>query len=403
MPKDATHALHDGLLQLFLRNGLWQARVYLGHGRYLWRSLKTVDLARAKQLGTQLFYETQFKLKAGLPTHQRSLDTVISEYVSWRERDNAQGKAAHNSTSKFTSDHMLRQVQRVVKFWRAYAGNRAIEVVDDKVLSGYVSWRKSYYENMAQLPRNAQLHPADKTLQWEIMLGKAIIKFAHDQGYRGNKPLPTFTFVPKVKRVRPAFTIPEYRVLYRAMRAWIAEADNPRSAYMRQLLRDYVLVLANSGIRVGEANHLRVSDVVPFVDALGRHNVELHVTGKTGSRVVIPRVAVAKYVSRVLALRDNHSAHDLVFVMQDGGAIITLIDQFNTVLDRAGITHNSSGDKFTLYSLRHFYAVMSIRAGIDIYMIARNMGTSVAMIEAYYGKSATPAARAAQLGGELHG
>jgi hypothetical protein len=46
---------------------------------------------------------------------------------------------------------------------------------------------------------------------------------------------------------------------------------------------------------------------------------------------------------------------------------------------------------------------MCIRAGIDIYMIARNMGTSVAMIEAYYGKSATPAARAAQLGGHTYG
>ena len=402
MPANPTHSLHDGLLQLFLRNGLWQARLYLGDGRYLWRSLKTVDFARAKDLGTQLFYETQFKLKSGLPTHQRSFLTVINEYVTWRERDNAQGKAAHNSSSKFTSDAMLRQVQRVAKFWRTYAGNRAIEVIDDKALAGYVSWRKAYYENMAQLPQNAKLHPADKTLQWEIMLGKAIIKFAHDAGYRGNKPLPTFTFVPKVKRVRPAFTIPEYRALYRAMRAWILEADNPRSGYTRQLLRDYVLVLANSGIRVGEANNLRVRDVVPFVDALGRHNVELWVRGKTGERTVIPRVAVAKYITRVLALRDHAAPDDLVFVMQDGGEIITLIDQFNQVLARAGILTNSAGDKFTLYSLRHFYAVMSIRSGIDIYMISRNMGTSVAMIEAYYGKSATPAARAAQLGGQSY-
>lgn len=51
MPQDQTHSLHDGLLQLFSRNGLWQARVYLGERRYLWRSLKTVDLERAKHLG----------------------------------------------------------------------------------------------------------------------------------------------------------------------------------------------------------------------------------------------------------------------------------------------------------------------------------------------------------------
>ena len=36
-----------------------------------------------------------------------------------------------------------------------------------------------------------------------------------------------------------------------------------------------------------------------------------------------------------------------------------------------------------------------------IYTIARNMGTSVAMIEQYYGKAATPQTRARRLGGEL--
>ena len=37
---------------------------------------------------------------------------------------------------------------------------------------------------------------------------------------------------------------------------------------------------------------------------------------------------------------------------------------------------------------------------IDIYTIARNMGTSVQMIEQYYGKHATTTTRARKLGGE---
>jgi len=401
MPESSTHTLHDGKLQLFSRNGLWQARVYLGERRYLWRSLKTVDLERAKHLGTQLFYETQFKLKSGLPTHQRSLDVVISEYVVMREKDNAQGKAAQNVNSEFTSDHMLRQVQRVVKFWREYAGSRAIEVVDDKVLAAYVPWRKAYYSNMPELPKNAKLHPTDKTLQWEIMLGKAIVKFAHDQGYRGNKPLPSFTFVPKVKRVRPAFTLWEYRQLYRAMRVWIHEAATDRARTHRQLLRDYVLVLANSGMRVGEANNLRVRDVIRFKDALGRDNMELHVRGKTGARVVIPRVSVHGYITRVLHRHPDPHADAWLFCDQNGKQITTLIEPFNQVLARARILTNSSGEKFTLYSLRHFYAVMGIRTGLNVYTIARNMGTSVAIIESYYGKAATPQSQAAMLGGRV--
>lgn len=37
-----------------------------------------------------------------------------------------------------------------------------------------------------------------------MMVGKAIIAWANERGYRGKLPLPTFSFTPKNKRVRPA-------------------------------------------------------------------------------------------------------------------------------------------------------------------------------------------------------
>jgi integrase len=84
--------------------------------------------------------------------------------------------------------------------------------------------------------------------------------------------------------------------------------------------------------------------------------------------------------------------------MPDGSRVITLIDQFNAALRQAGIQTNSFGEKYSLYSLRHFYAVTALRNGIGVFEIARNMGTSVQMIQEYYGKQATPAAFATSLG-----
>jgi hypothetical protein len=49
----------------------------------------------------------------------------------------------------------------------------------------------------------------------------------------------------------------------------------------------------------------------------------------------------------------RRGADDWLFAMRDGSRVITLIDQFDKVLELAGITHNSHGDKYTLYSLRH--------------------------------------------------
>ena len=335
------------------------------------------------------------------PIVTRAFNVVIDEYVAWRERDHELRRQTPHPSTKRTSAAMLRQVQRVVKFWREYAGTRAIDSIDDKTLRGYVPWRKAYYSQVAELPKNAKLHPADKTLEWEIMLGKALIKFAHEQGYRGTKALPTFSFSAKNKRVRPAFTLPEYVRLYRGMRKWAAEPVSDAWRHSRLLLRDYVLFLANSGLRVGEANALQWRDVVPFEDEHGRSNVQLHVRGKTGERVAIPRVAAALYLERVRARSPGAQLHDLVFRMSDGGGITTLIDQFNVVLRLAGVTRNSAGHKFTLYSLRHFYAVQALTKGIDIYTVARNMGTSVKIIEDYYGKQATPLQNATKLGGRV--
>ena len=92
---------------------------------------------------------------------------------------------------------------------------------------------------------------------------------------------------------------------------------------------------------------------------------------------------------------------DWFFAMRDGGKVITLIDQFDKTIRMIGIERNSAGDKYSLYSLRHFYAVMGLRRGIGVFDIARNMGTSVQMIQQYYGKQATPMSMATALGGSV--
>jgi len=398
---DDKRTLIDGKLVLFRRNGLWQARIPLTEGRYLWRSLKTANEIAATQAAMRLYYQTETKLAEGLPVQVRTVDKVIEEYVTMRETDHRLGKAAKRGSSiKHTSDGMLRQIKRVVRFWREYCGKKAIEALDNKLLSGYIAWRKGYYHDMDPLPKNTKLNPTDKTLQWEIMMGKMLVKFAHDKGYRGNKPLPTFTFVPKVKRVRPALTITEFHNIHRQLETYVVASKTDKQRAIRLLLHDYVMTLALSGIRVGEANNLFWRDVEQIVDSDGRPNVQMHVRGKTGARIVVPHIDVKRILDDRRQREGEVSGDDHVFRMPSGGKIINLNDQFNAFLTHIGLTRSSAGEKFTLYSLRHFYAVRGIQRDIDVYTIARNMGTSVQMIEQYYGKHATSTSRARKLGGE---
>jgi hypothetical protein len=62
-------------------------------------------------------------------------------------------------------------------------------------------------------------------------------------------------------------------------------------------------VLANSGIRPGEARKLKLRDVHPFRDEKGRSNYRLIVRGKTGERDAILRSVAAKRLYKYLAKR----------------------------------------------------------------------------------------------------
>lgn len=379
---------------VFKREGTYQARIRVD-GKYVYRSLKTGDLAVAIKDAVKLAFEFEFSAKHGIPVQAKTFGDVIDEYVKYREAENRQGR---------TSDGMLRQIRRVVRFWRAYAGSKLITAIGDKELRDYVQWRRDYYTqrpNEAK-KRNVKVNPTDKTLQFDLMIAKAVIKWAHEQGWRGLLPLPIFTYTPKKKRVRPAFENGDYRLILSALRAWIKECDNPKHLHTRELLHDYVVILARSGMRVGEANNLKVRDVHKFYDRLDRVNYRFVVRGKTGERDAIPAASVVPFVESVLASKgEKPDPNAWFFAMANGSQVISLADQFAKVLGSANLRTNSAGNGFSLYSLRHYYAVMALRDGIGIYDVARNMGTSVEMIQQYYGKQATPKLMATTLGGKL--
>jgi hypothetical protein len=48
LDSDYEYVMEDGKVLLFVRNGIFQARIYKGDRGYLYRSLKTTDLAVAQ-------------------------------------------------------------------------------------------------------------------------------------------------------------------------------------------------------------------------------------------------------------------------------------------------------------------------------------------------------------------
>ena len=52
----------------------------------------------------------------------------------------------------------------------------------------------------------------------------------------------------------------------------------------------------------------------------------------------------------------------------------------------SGLQYDKDGNKRVPYSLRHTYVTMRLREGVNIYQLSNNIGSSVEMIENFYGK-----------------
>src|SRR5450755_2640336 len=88
-------------------------------------------------------------------------------------------------------------------------------------------------------------------------------------------------------------------------------------------------------------------------------------------RDAIVRSVAAKRLDKYLAKRRAEDPAGLLFVMPDGSIIVSIIDQLNAALKEAGLQRNSFGEKYSVYSLRHFYAVNALRNGVGVFEVAR--------------------------------
>jgi integrase len=117
----------------------------------------------------------------------------------------------------------------------------------------------------------------------------------------------------------------------------------------------------------------------------------LSVRGKTGEREVVCNKGVERYLDELRSYRAEESGNppsdqEYVFCHPSGAPVGSFKGGFQRALREAGVLFASNGKKRVPYSLRHTYATMRISEGVSVFQLAANMGTSVEMLEDFYGK-----------------
>jgi integrase len=149
---------------------------------------------------------------------------------------------------------------------------------------------------------------------------------------------------------------------------------------------NFLLIMCNTGMRPPEAKNLRWKDITTAKDKDGQEILVIYVRGKGKERKLIAPKSVGDYLDRVRALSKATKPDDAVFTIINGKPAKWLYrDTVEELLKHTDLRDGLSGIPRTTYCFRHTYATFRLSEGVDVYILAQQMGTSVKMIEQHYG------------------
>jgi integrase len=158
-------------------------------------------------------------------------------------------------------------------------------------------------------------------------------------------------------------------------------------------MQQYVLILANCGVRIGELRNLKWNEVRRRTYEEDDNTVRLilNVNGKTEIREVVCNKGTEVLFERLYDYRKEqlnaHPSPDtFVFCHQDGTPITSRTKAFDSMVDDLNLKKNFMGKSRTLYAFRYMYATFRLREEVSPFLLARQMGTSVEMLEQHYGQ-----------------
>lgn len=381
MPKlsSKTVVLMDGDLKLYkrARSRAWQATFNID-GHWVRVSTKCTKLVEAKEAAKAQFFEYKFRQKNQIPVVSKRFADVARLAVTEMK------KAIKAGVGKSVfADYIIVIDRYLIPFF----GRMAITNIDYDTLQQFSRWRA---EKMGREPKASTLSTHNSALNRVFDEGVA-------RGFLSKDKVPTLINKGRDSDRRPDFTEAEYRTLTSSFAGWVGAGRAGKAREMRLLLRDYVLILANTGIRHGtEAENLKWQHVQIFEEK-GKQYLEMSVTGKTGRRDIICRANTVKYLKRIheRCTDINHLTFEQllkakldkpVFRLSDGTVSRNLRQTFKAYLTKIKLLVDPRTDQErTLYSLRHTYATFAlIRDGMEIHTLAMQMGTSIQMIERHY-------------------
>ena len=261
--RDDTQLILDGEVRVYRRanSRRWQA-AFVIDGHTIRISTGKRILEEAKEYARDAYLEYKFRHKNQLPVITKKFSDVARLAIAdmRKQLDADLGKRVY-------ADYIVCIERYLIPFF----GAQYVTSIDYEKIQAFYDLRR---EKMGREPKASTLNTHNSAMN-------RVFEEAVARGFLAHKNVPLLVNRGEKSERRPDFTREEYRSLIRRLPHWIDQGKAGKPTDMRHLMRDYVLILANTGMRHGtEAQNLRWKHVTLFEEG-GLQYLEMSVSCKT--------------------------------------------------------------------------------------------------------------------------
>ncbi|OAN48762.1 hypothetical protein A6A04_19850 [Paramagnetospirillum marisnigri] len=395
-------------IAVYQRSGsrFWQARITLTNGKSIAVSTQQTDPQKALQWAHD--HKIRIEATDQDPT-AKTFKKVAEAWLKAIEAEGSKSAAAYRTVAE--------------RYHIPFFGTYKITQINQQVLAEYERWRKDYWskgpgsklktetivrKDGKEYVRAKHLGSAEKAYGEDTTL-RGIFKYAVDHDMLPASKMPVIgtkkaksTKVIKARRY-PAFNKEQVEKILaycnaqpsspkKIVRDGDAEMDLTRPNLDRQVFSAFVHLVLGTGLRPGREHvlikwkHFREETV----NGVEHQILRIAPETKTGERDVRCDTFAMAHLTAFRSLSNFSKDDDFVIADQlTGKPVKDFKRQFNTMCKALGMEGDAHGKKFVPYSMRHTYATLKLEAGVNIRLIANNIGNAPEVLHAHYGHDST--------------
>ena len=366
------------------RSDYYQFRSWVNDERkYYSKSLKTKDKIEALQKGEEEVLKMSSILNAGHSVFGITIKQLCRDWLEEQEQRVGYG---------LITKHRYEVIKSRVNKWilpYLFSITEKVNLLTKQSMMDYPMWRRNQVNGSV---------PKSITIKQECAIINQVVKYAFQKSYIAFEKMELPKNDMKVEPPkRDWFSREEYKSFYKTFTSYIADSNDEKDKYYRNLIRDFVLVNANGCNRVGELRKVKWNMISnKWVDKkmsdgsiqqrdIIEWSIPKEITKTNTSRKFVSRGG--KYIERIRSYYQNEiTGNAYVFCGYKSDEPLTkntLEYHWKKLIEFSGI-EKTSGKNFVIYALRHYGITNRLRHGVSPYLVAKMSGTSLHFIEKHY-------------------